>query len=178
MNEQQNAKAPVLRKITARNLLSFGPEGLTLDLPALTVLIGPNGSGKTNLLETIGLLRAAPKELAAPVREGGGIRNWMWKRQTRLTATVEAIIENPDGNQPLRHTIEFTESQQTFKMVDELVENEHPYPGHDDSYFFYRFQRGNPVLAVRGEDRRLLRREDVISDESILSATERPGPIS
>ena len=174
MNDHQNPKTPVLRKITASNLLSFGPEGLALDLPALTVLIGPNGSGKTNLLETIGLLKAAPKELAAPVREGGGIRNWMWKRQTRLTATVEAIIENPGGNQPLRHTIEFTESQQTFKMVDELVENEHPYPGHDDSYFFYRFQRGNPVLAVRGEDRRLLRRDDVISDESILSQRKDP----
>ena len=174
MNEQQNTKGPVLRKIKATNLLSFGSEGLTLELPALTVLIGPNGSGKTNLLETIGLLKAAPRELAAPVREGGGIRNWMWKRQTHLTATVEAIIENPDGNQPLRHTIEFTESQQTFKMVDELVENENPYPGHDDSYFYYKFQGGNPVLAAIGADRRQLRRDAVVSDESILSQRKDP----
>ena len=174
MSEQQNVKPPVLRRITARNLLSFGPDGIDLDLPALTVLIGPNGSGKTNLLEAIGLLKAAPQELAAPVREGGGIRNWMWKRQMRLTAVVKAIIDNPGGSQPLRHTIEFTESQQTFKMVDELVENEHPYLGHDDSYFFYKFQRGNPVLSIRGEDRRQLQRDDVISDESILSQRKDP----
>ena len=87
---------------------------------------------------------------------------------------MEAIVENPYGNQPLRHTIEFTESQQTFKMVDELVENEHPYPGHHEPYFFYRFQRGNPVLSMKGEDKRQLRREDVVSDESILSQRKDP----
>ena len=66
MNEQRNAKTPVLRKISASNLLSFGADGLALELPALTVLIGPNGSGKTNLLEAIGLLKAAPTEIPSP----------------------------------------------------------------------------------------------------------------
>ena len=175
MDEEQNTKSPVLRKIRVRNMLSFGPNGIELDFPALTVLVGPNGSGKTNLLETMGLLKAAPKEVAAPVREGGGIRHWVWKRQTHLPATVEAIIENPRGNQSLRHSIEFTESEQTFKVVDELVENEHPYPGHDDSYFFYRFQRGHPVMAIRGENnRRHLRPDAVTSDESILSQRKDP----
>ena len=36
---------PMLTRIKAQNLLSFGPEGIDLELPALTVLIGPNGSG-------------------------------------------------------------------------------------------------------------------------------------
>ena len=72
---------PMLTTIKARNLLSFGPDGLDLDLGSLNVLIGPNGSGKSNLLETVGLLRGAPQDIAAPIRESGGIRNWILVRQ-------------------------------------------------------------------------------------------------
>ena len=69
----------MLRKITAKNLLSFGPSGVSIDLQRLNVLIGANGSGKSNLIEAIGLFQAAPRHQAAPVREGGGVRNWIWK---------------------------------------------------------------------------------------------------
>ena len=79
---------PMLRRICATNLLSFGPEGMDLELPSLTVLIGPNGSGKSNLLEVIGLLQAAPTQLATPVRDGGGVRNWIWKGQPDSSASV------------------------------------------------------------------------------------------
>ena len=175
MGEPHRAEAPLLRKIHLRNLLSFGPEGLDLDLPGLTVLIGPNGSGKSNLFEALSLLQAAPSQLAAPVREGGGIRNWLWNRQSDTTALVEAVVENPRGAQPLRHAIEFTETNQTFRLVDERVENEAPYDGHDEPYFFYRFQGGRPMLAVKGDDnKRRLQPDDVASDESILSQRKEP----
>ena len=59
--------------------------------------------------------------------------------------------------------------------MDERVENEHPHPGHQDPFFFYRFQGGRPALAVKGEDnRRPLQREDVADDESILSQRKEP----
>ena len=175
MGEPHRAEAPLLRKIRLRNLLSFGPEGLDLDLPGLTVLIGPNGSGKSNLFEALSLLQAAPSQLAAPVREGGGIRNWLWNRQSDATALVEAVVENPRGAQPLRHAIEFTETHQTFRLVAERVEYEEPYAGHDEPYFFYRFQGGRPMLAVKGDDnKRRLQPDDVASDESILSQRNDP----
>ena len=175
MGEPHRAEAPLLRKIRLRNLLSFGPEGLDLDLPGLTVLIGPNGSGKSNLFEALSLLQAAPSQLAAPVREGGGIRNWLWNRQADTTALVEAVVENPGRAQPLRHAIEFTETHQTFRLVAERVEYEEPYAGHDEPYFFYRFQGGRPMLAVKGDDnKRRLQPDDVASDESILSQRNDP----
>ena len=128
------------------------------------------------LLEALGLLQAAPSQLATPVREGGGIRNWLWNRQADATACVETVVENPGGSQRLRHAIEFTESGQTFKLVNESVENERPYPGHDEPYFFYRFQGGRPMLAVKGQDdkKRKLQPDDVASDESILSQRKDP----
>lgn len=54
------AKQPFLQKITLQNLLSFGPDPMTLDLGNLNILIGPNASGKSNLIEAISLLRALP----------------------------------------------------------------------------------------------------------------------
>ena len=53
-NGQDQAKLPLFRWISARNLLSFGPDGIDLELGPLNVLIGPNGSGKSNLLELFG----------------------------------------------------------------------------------------------------------------------------
>lgn len=164
----------LLREIKATNLLSFGPQSNPLELRPLNVLIGPNGSGKSNLVEAISLLRAAPTHLAAPVRDGGGIRDWIWKGSPGATAALEVVVENPVGRQPLRHSIEFTESSQKFELVDERIENAESYPGKEGVYFYYRFQKGRPVLNIRAEKERHLQGEEVSFDESILSQRKDP----
>ena len=173
--QHHGADSPLLSKIRLRNLLSFGPEGLDLDLPGLTVLIGPNGSGKSNLFEALGLWSDGETLYVLVVNEGGGIRDWLWNRRADATALVEVVVQYPRGAQSLRHAIEFTETNQTFRLVDERVENEEPYEGHDEPYFFYRFQGGRPMLSVKGENnKRGLQPDDVASDESILSQRKEP----
>jgi predicted ATPase len=142
----------------------------------LNVLIGPNGSGKSNFVEAMVLLRSAPTKLAAPMRGagGGGVKEWIWKGSPAGLAHLEVVIDNPAGKQPLRHVIEFTDTSARFELLDERIENATPYPGHGDAYFFYRFERGRPVLAVRDGGRRELHREDVALDESILSQRKDP----
>ena len=98
----------------------------------------------------------------------------MWKGTPGGTATLEVVVDNPIGSQPLRHTIEFAELSQKFELLDEQIENATPYPGYDKAYFYYRFQQGRPVLCVRGQGERSLRREDVSLDESILSQRKDP----
>lgn len=44
-------KPPLIRRLTMQNFLSYGPGGVSVDLLPLNVLIGPNASGKSNLLE-------------------------------------------------------------------------------------------------------------------------------
>jgi predicted ATPase len=61
-----------------------------------------------------------------------------------------------------------------FEVVDEWIENERPYPEEHDRYFFYRFQRGNPVLVDLSEQERRLRRENVKPEQSILSQVRDP----
>lgn len=144
-----------------------------MPLRPLNVLIGPNGSGKSNLIEAISLIQSAPQLLASPVRDGGGIADWLWKGEHHPLATVELLIENPHGNMPLRHSLTFTERVRQFELVDERIENETAYSSQTEPYFYYRFQNNRPVLNVKG-DKRYLRREDVDPEKSILSQRKDP----
>lgn len=69
----------LIRSLQLTNFLSYGAEQEPLELRSLNVLIGANGSGKSNLIEALELLRATPGDLLKPVRDGGGVRDWLWK---------------------------------------------------------------------------------------------------
>ena len=118
-----------MHRIKLKNILSFGPNEQELDLGPLNVLIGPNGSGKSNLIEAIGLLKAAPKELTTPIIDGGGVGDWIWKGEPQArSAHVEAVLDNPNGNQALRHRLTFTEKGQRFELTDEQIETREHIP--------------------------------------------------
>ena len=114
---------PMLTRIKAQNLLSFGPEGIDLELPALTVLIGPNGSGKSNLLETVGLLHAAPQDIAAPVRDNGGIGNWIWRgsHEPFPVASFQVALDIPGLGTDLDHWLRFISMGQRFALLSETI---------------------------------------------------------
>lgn len=165
----------LIQHLQPRSFLSFGPEFPGLELRGLNVLIGANGSGKSNLLEAINLLRAAPKEWREVTRKGGGVSEWIWKGEKKNgKARVEAVVSNPKGKQPLRHSMAFHAVAQAFALDDERVENESPYPGQYDAYFYYRYQGGNPVLNTTGDAQRKLARETIESDRSILAQRRDP----
>ena len=115
---------PMLTRIKAQNLLSFGPEGIDLELPALTVLIGPNGSGKSNLLETVGLLRGAPSDLTSPIREGGGVTDWIWKgiKNQLPRASVETTLTVGPHPTELSHLLQFVSVNQQFFVAKETIQ--------------------------------------------------------
>jgi hypothetical protein len=152
---RERAVTAMLRQIRLENVLSFGPDSPALPLCALNVLIGPIGSGKSNLIEAIALLQSAPRALASTPRDGGGIREWLWKGLEKPVATVDVVVDNPGGNQPLRHTLSFRENAQRFELVDEVIQNEKPYTGKSAPYFYYRFEKNRPILNVKGKKRSL-----------------------
>ena len=163
----------LIRELTPRNLLSFGPDTLPIPLRSLNVLIGPNGSGKSNFIEAIMLLRATGKDLRKPIVQGGGVTEWIWKGNRKGEASLDVIVKNTLGQQSLRHVLRFGELNQTFHLRDETIENERPYPGHTDAYFYYRYQKGRPVVKVTGTERQLAR-ESVEPDLSILAQRRDP----
>jgi predicted ATPase len=164
-----------IHRLKVSGLLSFGPKGIDLPLKDLNVLIGPNGSGKSNLLEVLSLLRASSSHLPQPIKEMGGVREWLWKGGGFLgEATIDAVLDNPQGGQPVRHVLEIAVHGERFEVVDERIENERPHPGQSDVYFYYRFRKGHPVLNDLSNKQRGLRRESVKPEESILSQVRDP----
>jgi predicted ATPase len=162
-----------------------------LPLTQLNMLIGPNGSGKSNFLEAISLLQAAPKDLSAPVKEVGGVRDWLWKGTPRAVASLEVLLQSPLLRKPLRHILSFTEHGGRFELVEEQIERERPSKNKPTPYFFYRFENGHSVLkeglpagarpAIKpgspdkewGTEREL-KREALNPEQSILSQVRDP----
>jgi predicted ATPase len=171
-----------IRSIRLENLLSYGPRSPELELEPLNVLIGPNASGKSNLIEALSVLAAASKDLQVPIREGGGVSDWLWKGSVKpATATIDATLFFPAGSMPLRYRLRFSEVGARFTLVDEAIENERPSPPMQKPYFYYAYQNGQPAINVRSaasdgskENYRQLRREDVSAEQSILSQRRDP----
>jgi len=164
----------MIKSITLTNFLSYGPTASPVELRALNVIIGPNGSGKSNLVESLELLRATPKDLLTPVRDGGGVRDWLWKGAAKPpTAKIDAVIDYPQGPVSLRYVLGFTEVGQRFAIVDERIENESPDDGHKNPYLYYRFENGHGVLDVKNKKRHL-HHEDIDPDASILAQRKDP----
>jgi predicted ATPase len=177
----------MLLSLRVNNFLSYSEEAEEIPLGALNVLIGPNASGKSNLIEAIGLLRSTSRDLTAPIREGGGIVEWLWKgRESHPTAAIEATVKYPEGIMPLRYRLSFSMVGQRFQIMDEVVENKEASNQYDaDVFFFYRYQNGHPVLNVRttvedpaggstGRVKRFLQREDLSPEQSVLSQRKDP----
>jgi predicted ATPase len=174
-----------INSLKIENLLSYGSAGEIIDLQPLNVIRGTNGVGKSNLIEVLGLLQGIPTDLTKPIREGGGVNEWLWKgTQETPIAKIEAIINYPEGRgripMPLRYRIDFTTVAQRLEIIDEAIENEHRNNDYEqDVFFFYRYQQGHPVLNARRitenePTRRQLRREDLKPDQSVLSQRKDP----
>jgi predicted ATPase len=91
------AQQPFLKSIRPVNLLSFGPDTKEIELRPLNILIGPNGCGKSNLIEIIGLLRSlTDKKPWAHITETSGLSEWIWKnpKQDRSsTSSTKSMLD-------------------------------------------------------------------------------------
>lgn len=170
--------APFIKSVTLRGFLSFPPEGVTLSMAPLNVLIGPNGSGKSNFIEALALLRAVPKDLPLPVRQGGGVREWLYRGEQQATrAEIDVVfgeghVAYPPTLPPpaVRYHLAFGVDGESFVVLDERLENE---SGKPKPYFYFGYENGRPMVNVAG-DKRELRREDVDPAQSILSQRRDP----
>ena len=163
----------LIKSLQLADLLSYGPDHPPIELRPLNVLVGANGSGKSNFLEAISLLQAAPDQITRPVREGGGIHDWLHQTAghtgARPDAWVEAVIANGHDAEYFRYRVTFNEMGGRFQIQDEFLEYEKTQPGKAQPYFFYRWNGGHPVLNAKGMGERGLQRDSIQPDLSILA---------
>ena len=169
----------LLHSINLTNFLSYGPESSALPLHNLNVIIGTNGSGKSNFLEAIALLKSTPQELVRPIRVGGRVSDWLWRDGTQKdtsTASVEVIVDKDSVehiHQNLRYRFDFTESNKRFAIVDENIEYEKAFKRNSRPFFFYKYEHGHPIINTKykegGWTKRALQREHIDPEKSILA---------
>ncbi|URD51780.1 AAA family ATPase [Chroococcidiopsis sp. CCNUC1] len=110
-----------IHSLRLQNFLSFGSEGEEIELQPLNVLIGANASGKSNLIEAFGILKALPTDLLASIRRGGGVSEFLWKGSDDIpTARIEVTVEYLT-NISLQYRIVFGALQQTFEVLEEFI---------------------------------------------------------
>lgn len=108
-------------------------------------------SGKSNLIEAIGILKATPIDLPAPFRQGGGISEFLWKGgQENPVAKIRAIVNYPEGFQPLHYQLSFTSTRGRLDLIDEVIENQYQNSIDNILISYYRYNSGYPDLR-RGD---------------------------
>jgi predicted ATPase len=99
-----------LRDVRLENILSF-KDTVVSDLGPVTLLIGPNASGKSNFLDALDLLRSGPRNtLGNPISHGGGIQEWLWRGKSSTdTARIECQLEVGEGKSVMQYVFALQE---------------------------------------------------------------------
>ena len=116
-----------IRSLTLRNILSFR-DPVLLPLLPLNIFIGANGSGKSNLIDCIGLLRSLPASPVVYVNDRGGTESWVWRgaKGGDGNATIQAELEL--GPEILTYEVTFAAVERTFAIQSEaLMRTDHTY---------------------------------------------------
>jgi predicted ATPase len=177
---------PVLKSIHPVNLLSFGPKTPPIQLRQLNILIGTNGSGKSNFIEILRLIHFLPdKDPWSSVLATGGAGEWIWKgaasknSQCSVNATLShgKFPSGPAGEKTeyLNFSMDLEKYETSFRVKRESIGT----CTHDGSIdtLSSRFERSGSQGMVHLRMARALEQPvpfDLNLDRSILSQLASP----
>lgn len=173
----------LIRSLEMKQFLSYGLSGSDIELLPLNVLVGQNASGKSNFLQIIELLRAAPTNLASLMYEGGGVAEYLYKGMNtgRAAIIVADVIDRQRGIR-LLHSLHFTVSAggQHLVILYEAISDLSAGGATAGAMKYYEYEQGSATIVVypftQGQngdtggpigEKRLL--NDIRADASILS---------
>jgi predicted ATPase len=155
-------RKPAIESLRIQNLFSFGEKGAQVDLGPLNILIGPNASGKSNLIETIGLLKGLPIDFAEAVAGAGGVSDCLWKGAVTPAARIDATVNLRKVKKSLRYQLTFTGRKGKVAITDEKVTSVSPVEA------FLAYQKGCPTIYSHGSEL-ILSDEETDPQQSVLS---------
>jgi predicted ATPase len=159
----------VIKSLKLTNFLSFGPSSETVELGKLNVLIGANGSGKSNFMAAFDILKSAPSQIVRPFRDAGGAQEWIWKSEGGTSeATVSVTLETSGINMvvspPLLLCYELTFLTSGLDIPQFMIANERVQD----------IGSLGPVTAYNYQEESEIERQRIKTGASILS--QRRGP--
>jgi predicted ATPase len=126
-----------IKRLTLKKILSFNDT--TVELGPLNVLIGPNAVGKSNLIEAISLLQAAPTGIEAQILRGGGVRQWLWLGEgdpaERAEVECELALPRRPGLGPLFYRLDFWGGPPGFEILHERLMDGNSNDPNSQGYF-------------------------------------------
>jgi len=169
----------LLDRVSLQGFLSFGPTHATIPLTPLNVLVGTNGSGKSNLIEALAVLRGVPStDLSAAVRRGGGVSEWLWQGddgERAAVARLEFVFPAGEVNtkESVRYALAFEAVAGQMNVQDERVENSAAKAGTAGPFLFFGYEGGKPRISARNK-LRTLKTADIDRTQSILAQYREP----
>ena len=136
----------LIHSLHLQSVLSF--RDAEIALAPLNIVIGPNASGKSNLIEAVSLLQAVPDDLAKFFRINGPILDWIWKGGTDSggglpLAEITAVLDNPEGTheseKELAYVLRLGANNERLQVVGEKLENIRPYESYQTRPYYYFF---------------------------------------
>jgi predicted ATPase len=108
----------LIKKLKLQNFLSY--QKAEIELQPLNVLIGTNGSGKSNFIEAFRFLKAIPTDLMPPIRQGGGVNEFIWKGTSSVPiATLDVVLNNAE--QDFNYQLSFSSANQKLEILKEVI---------------------------------------------------------
>ncbi len=130
-----------IRSLTLNNILSFhSPDPLSLR--PLNIFIGANASGKSNLIDCIGLLRALQASPNNFINDRGGTESWIWKGGKRGSGTTAIRAGFDLGQENLTYELTFASVERTFAVQSEALMR--------TDYTYLKRIAGNVQIGHRG----------------------------
>ena len=185
-----------IQRLCLQGLLSFPPDMEPFELQPLNVFIGPNGSGKTNIISAMELLHAAPKNLNDAIGAGAGqpqtdaltpalndLDQWLWKGESpSSSASICAeMIDDPASARRLSYSLQLGQTSNGFQIEKETIEEWDSNSTCTGPVSLYRHNGGQPYIAGSGPDgvrmEKPVKRGNEFSpkSESVLSRTSEVG---
>jgi len=151
----------MIKSVKLSNFLSFGGNQSTIDLHPLNIIIGTNGCGKSNFLEAFDLLHNTTGDIKKPIREGGGVLDWLHKSpptnamddlptvSLEFGISTAALSLNLQTKNDLRYLLSFTSIDSRFEISEEWLKEDSATfdPTTSPSYFI----SANGMLDVSDE---------------------------
>ena len=145
----------LIRRLHLDGFLTFAPGSEPFELRPLNVLIGANGAGKSNLIEALGLLAAASRDLGQAIRGRGEWIEWLWKgRPSAVAARIEAELDGrdtPSHSEP-RCRLVVEPGRARLELVDEAAAETGRNSAKEHIYWYYQLDQGRPVTFGRTTD--------------------------
>jgi predicted ATPase len=149
---------PFLKSIRPVNLLSFGPNTKEIELRPLNILIGPNGCGKSNLVEVVRLLSSLPdKDPWETVVQTGGVDEWIWQGakekvtapsiSTKVSLATLQDDESPNHSRLFDYSIELAKLHSSFYVKHELLRCANVLDWNED--FYSSFESSGTLANLR-----------------------------